>query len=65
MNPTHRLAAAATGVLGLLALAGCTENVSTAGTAGSIAVTSTNAGCELATAEAPSGPVVFTVTNDG
>jgi iron uptake system component EfeO len=60
-----RLATAASGVLGLLAVAGCTENVSTVGTAGSIAVKSTAAACEVATAQAPSGPVVFTVTNSG
>ena len=66
MNTPHRLAAAASGVLGLLALAGCTENVSTVGTAGSIAVTSTDRRrARSPPAEAPSGPVVFTVTNSG
>ncbi len=65
MTTTTRLVGAASTILGLVALAGCTENPSTVSTAGSISVTSSDAACDLAAAEAPSGPVVFTVANTG
>ncbi len=53
------------GVAGLLALAGCTENVQNAGTDGSIAVASADSACDVATGSAPSGTVVFNVKNTG
>lgn len=47
-----------------LALAACTQNAPT-NASGSIAVTNTDTGCQIAAADAPSGSVVFTVTNQG
>ncbi|GAA1162412.1 iron uptake system protein EfeO [Nocardioides aquiterrae] len=48
--------------------AACTENVrsgSDSGDARTIAVTSTDDGCEVSSSEAPSGSLTFDVTNDG
>jgi iron uptake system component EfeO len=49
-------------------LAACTENVKAADDSGdsrTVSVTSTDDGCELSSAEAPSGTLTFDVTNDG
>ncbi|MDO5711844.1 MAG: iron uptake system protein EfeO [Micrococcales bacterium] len=67
------------GTLGaaVIALAGCTDNAPSAGAAGSatgpagntaagpLTVTSTDSECTLSAATAPSGNLVFNVTNDG
>lgn len=69
MTPTPRvLAASAAGILGLLALSGCTENTANTtndAAGGTIPVTSTEDACQVGTAEAPSGHVVFSVKNEG
>ncbi|WP_439032197.1 iron uptake system protein EfeO [Gordonia terrae] len=59
---TVRAAAAAAVVVVPVLLAGCTEK---AGSDGAIAVTSTNDACDLASTEASTGNVDFTVTNSG
>src|SRR4051812_25599183 len=49
-------------------LAACTENVKAADDSGdsrTVSVTSTDDGCELSSAQAPSGTLTFDVTNDG
>ena len=48
----------------VVGLAACTENPSASST-GAIAVTSTDDACAIAAAEAPSGTLAFTVTNQG
>jgi len=64
--PTRRAPGAAVlAAAALLAVSGCTENPETVGTAGSIEVSSSNDACEVSAVEAPSGPVVFKVTNTG
>ncbi|WP_061963970.1 iron uptake system protein EfeO [Demequina aurantiaca] len=50
--------------LGTLALSGCVSN-DTSSADGTIDVSSTSDGCELTTNTAPSGSMVFKVTNDG
>jgi iron uptake system component EfeO len=56
-------------IVGALALplliAGCTANTATTGASGAIPVSSTDDACEVSTAEAPSGTVTFSVTNNG
>ncbi|MGB0102170.1 MAG: iron uptake system protein EfeO [Nocardioides sp.] len=56
-------------VVALPLLAACTENTrdgdSDSGDARTVAVTSTDDGCELSTVEAPAGTLTFDVTNDG
>jgi iron uptake system component EfeO len=65
MTPrTRALAAAAMGFLGVVCLSGCTENRASADD-GAITVVSTKDSCEVATAEAPSGTLVFRVENTG
>jgi iron uptake system component EfeO len=59
---TGKAAAAAAVVVLPVLLAGCTEK---AGSDGAIAVTSTNDACDLASTEASTGNVDFTVTNSG
>jgi iron uptake system component EfeO len=79
--PAFPIRALATGaaavVVGVLALTGCTDNrtagtgdpgattTPTAGGTAKVAVTSTDTACQVSAAEAPSGRVVFTVTNGG
>jgi iron uptake system component EfeO len=48
-----------------LVLAGCTASTGGAASGEAIAVTSTDEACDVATDEAPSGTVVFNVTNAG
>jgi len=48
----------------LFVVAACTEN-DTKSEAGAVKVSSTDDACELSSAEAPSGNVLFEVTNDG
>jgi iron uptake system component EfeO len=63
MSPAPRvLAAAATCAV---ALAGCTATTTPTGTGSTIAVRSTDDACEVAPAQAPSGSIVFSVTNGG
>ncbi|WP_296667533.1 cupredoxin domain-containing protein [Demequina sp.] len=50
-------------VLGVLLLSACAPNAASTDTA--VAVRSTADECELSSTEAPSGTVVFDVTNDG
>lgn len=67
VRPTTLVATAAVGVL---LLAGCTENrpagsVTGAADARRIAVTASDTACELTAATAPSGTLTFAVTNSG
>jgi len=64
MSPLRQTGVAAA-TIGLLALAGCTSNVTPTDAKAAIAVTSTADACEVAPVEAPSGTLVFTVTNTG
>ncbi|HYI56992.1 MAG TPA: iron uptake system protein EfeO [Microlunatus sp.] len=64
------LAAAATIALGLPLLAACTDNLPAAGDGASadpraLTVTATDTTCEVSAAEAPSGNLRFSVTNNG
>jgi len=64
------LAAAATIALGLPLLAACTDNAPAAGDGasadpGALTVTATDTTCEVSAAEAPSGNLRFSVTNNG
>lgn len=52
-------------VASALMLAGCVPNAGAGGTASVIDVSSTGDDCTVSTATAPSGPITFTVTNDG
>ena len=65
---THpRLTAALVGALALPALAACTDNT-TAGSGGdprTIRVTAGDSSCDLSAARAPSGNLVYRVTNRG
>jgi iron uptake system component EfeO len=66
LRPDARTLFTITAGAGLTALlAGCTSTATTAGDAGSIAVTSTDDACDVAVAEAPSGVLQFSVTNSG
>lgn len=63
MSPArHGLVAGAAGAV--LVLSGCTTNATT-DAANAVTVRSTGDTCEVSTTEAPSGTVVFTVTNAG
>lgn len=59
------VAALSFGALVALVLAGCASNDAPAAGSNVIEVTSTADACELSSAEAPSGTLTFTVTNDG
>ena len=63
-TPLRTLAAVGAAGGFLLALSGCTSNV-TNDASGAITVTSTDDACQVSAAEAPSGSVVFKVTNGG
>ncbi|GAA1391186.1 iron uptake system protein EfeO [Luteococcus peritonei] len=66
MKPTRTLAALS--ALALLGLAGCTDNnaqSSSSASPGNLNVTSTDTECQVSAATAPSGNLVFTVTNQG
>jgi iron uptake system component EfeO len=66
--PTARLTSAAALAALVLPLAACVDNGAAGADAtgpGAIAVDSTADACDVATAEAPSGTVTFTVTNSG
>ena len=63
-SPLRTLAAVGAAGGFLLALSGCTSNV-TNDASGAITVTSTDDDCQVSAAEAPSGSVVFKVTNGG
>ena len=63
-TPLRTLAAVGAAGGFLLALSGCTSNV-TNDASGAITVTSTDDDCQVSAAEAPSGSVVFKVTNGG
>lgn len=58
------IAAAIATTITALALAGCVPNAP-AGGGGSLTVSSTDDACTVSAAEAPAGPITFTVTNDG
>jgi iron uptake system component EfeO len=65
-RPDARTLLTLTAGIGLTALlAGCTSTATTAGSAGSIAVTSTDDTCDVAASGAPSGVLQFSVTNTG
>jgi iron uptake system component EfeO len=67
MTPTaNRAVSLTTAVLfSALLLTGCVPNTPAAGGPQKIEVVSTDSGCEVAAAEAPSGNLVFSVTNAG
>jgi len=63
-----RLAVALVGALSLPALAACTDNTTSSGKGGddrTISVTSTDDTCKLSATKAPSGNLVYKVTNKG
>ncbi len=62
MNPTRLLAATAVAGAAALVLSGCVAK-SDAAASGALAVTSTDDGCAVSTASAPSGTVAFDVSN--
>lgn len=62
-SPTRPLLAVITSVAAMLALAGCVPNATADATAASLTVESTPDACVVSGAEAPSGTVVFEVTN--
>lgn len=64
-TPTRAAVGISSAAIALLALTGCVPNNPTGADSTAITVSSTADACILSSAEAPSGNVVFTVTNDG
>ncbi|MFN8024463.1 MAG: iron uptake system protein EfeO [Acidimicrobiales bacterium] len=67
-QPLARRSSIAAALMLTLTAAACTDNAADdtgAGTGGAIAVSSTDDACEVAATEAPSGNLVFEITNDG
>lgn len=58
-------AAVPAAVLASLLLTGCTDNVKPSADSGAIQVKSTADTCELSTTKTQSGPVTFTIKNEG